>query len=66
MNFELVLEGGENKIKNENNNNHVLTLGLVHFLIQFSIHRIAELQAEHGEMPSDFQFELYKWALECK
>ncbi|XP_037784537.1 uncharacterized protein LOC119580457 [Penaeus monodon] len=26
--------------------------------------RIAELQAEHGEMPSDFQFELYKWALE--
>ncbi|XP_042881562.1 probable cytochrome P450 301a1, mitochondrial isoform X6 [Penaeus japonicus] len=26
--------------------------------------RIAELQAKHGEMPSDFQFELYKWALE--
>ncbi|XP_063586002.1 probable cytochrome P450 49a1 [Penaeus indicus] len=26
--------------------------------------RIAQLQAEHGEMPSDFQFELYKWALE--
>ncbi|XP_042881582.1 probable cytochrome P450 49a1 [Penaeus japonicus] len=26
--------------------------------------RIAELQAEHGEMPSNFQFELYKWALE--
>ncbi|XP_027212219.1 probable cytochrome P450 49a1 [Penaeus vannamei] len=26
--------------------------------------RIAQLQEEHGEMPSDFQFELYKWALE--
>ncbi|ROT76614.1 hypothetical protein C7M84_004799 [Penaeus vannamei] len=26
--------------------------------------RIAEMQAEHGEMPSNFQFELYKWALE--
>ncbi|XP_068217922.1 probable cytochrome P450 49a1 [Palaemon carinicauda] len=26
--------------------------------------RIAELQKEHGEMPSDFIMELYKWALE--
>ncbi|XP_063586001.1 probable cytochrome P450 49a1 [Penaeus indicus] len=26
--------------------------------------RIAELQAKHGEMPNDFQFEMYKWALE--
>lgn len=26
--------------------------------------RIAALQKEHGEMPHDFQFELYKWALE--
>ncbi|KAG7167089.1 cytochrome P450 301a1-like 1, partial [Homarus americanus] len=28
--------------------------------------RIAALQEQFGEMPSDFQFELYKWALECK
>lgn len=26
--------------------------------------RIAMMQAEHGEMPSNFQTELYKWALE--
>ncbi|XP_071541051.1 probable cytochrome P450 49a1 isoform X2 [Panulirus ornatus] len=28
------------------------------------MNRIALLQSQHGEMPSDFQTELYKWALE--
>ncbi|XP_071539294.1 LOW QUALITY PROTEIN: probable cytochrome P450 49a1 [Panulirus ornatus] len=28
------------------------------------VERIAAMQAEYGEMPSDFQVELYKWALE--
>lgn len=32
--------------------------------LQF-VERMAVLQDQHGEMPSDFQNELYKWALEC-
>ncbi|MPC09214.1 putative cytochrome P450 301a1, mitochondrial [Portunus trituberculatus] len=30
------------------------------------VERMASLQKQHGEMPKDFQTELYKWALECK
>lgn len=29
------------------------------------VERMASLQKQHGEMPKDFQTELYKWALEC-
>ncbi|KAG0710615.1 Cytochrome P450 10 [Chionoecetes opilio] len=30
------------------------------------VDRIKELQDKHGEMPENFQEELYKWALECR
>lgn len=29
------------------------------------VERMASLQKQYGEMPKDFQMELYKWALEC-